>query len=116
MITYLSKLMMSAGIIVVVSELGKRVSWLAALVASLPLISIISITWVYVETKDAPKVIDLRPGILWAILPSLTFFIVLPVCLRNNISFPLSMIISIAVMFIGYLLYVAFMRQIGITV
>ena len=110
---YLIKLFVSAGIIVIVSELGKRISWLAALVASLPLISILSLFWLYVETKDVTKVINLSYGILFAVIPSLTLFIVLPIFLKYQINFYLSLILAIAIMFIGYLIYTYFMTSIG---
>ena len=53
---YLIKTLLSALIIVLVSELAKTTTWLAALITSLPIVSIIAITWLYIETQDTAKV------------------------------------------------------------
>jgi hypothetical protein len=111
---YLLKLFISAATIVIVSELGKRVSWLSALVASLPLTSILALTWLYIDTGSLEKVVALSQGIFLAVLPSLTFFIVLPIALKWTQSFGLSMGISVLVMFVGYLVYVAVLNHFGI--
>ena len=108
------KLFLSALIIASVSELGKKFSWIAAILASLPLISIIAMSWLYIETKDVQKVISLSNGIFWAVLPSLLFFIVLPILLKLNINFTLAMLISMAVMFLGYVLYISVLNILGI--
>ena len=110
MVQYILKLAISALTIVIVSEVGKRVSWLAALIASLPLTSILAICWLYLDTKNTSKVIDLTQSIAIAIVPSLIFFIVFPLMLKNNISFITSLIISIGIMFCGYLLYTLCMK------
>lgn len=110
MVLYILKLFISALLIVLVSELGKRVSWLAALVASLPLTSLLALTWVYFETRSVEKVVALSQDIFWAVIPSLTFFIVFPIVMKWNIPFAFSMIISIAVMFLGYTLYAMVLR------
>lgn len=112
---YIAKLFISAAIIVIVSELGKRVSWLAALVASLPLTSLLALTWLYIDTRSSEKVIALSKDIFWAVLPSLTFFVVFPLAMKLNIPFALSMILSIGIMFIGYVVYIMVLKHIGIT-
>ena len=101
-------------IIAGVSELAKRVSWIAAILASLPLISIFSMIWLYLETKDIEKIISLSNGIFWAVLPSLLFFVVLPVFLKQGLSFPISMLLSITIMAIGYAVYTGVLSFFGI--
>ena len=112
---FMLKVISSALIIAVVSELGKRFTWIAAIIASLPLISILAMTWLYIESKSINKIISLSHGIFWAVLPSLLFFIVLPSLLKSGLSFPLSMLVSIFIMFLGYSLYIAILKSIGIT-
>jgi len=116
MVLYLVKLLISAATIAIVSELGKRVSWLAALVASLPLTSLLALVWLYFETKSIEKVIDLSKGIFWAVLPSLTFFVVFPILMKWSDSFGLSIVLSVTVMFVGYLIYAIALKQFGINV
>ena len=65
MIYYLVKLLLSAVVIVVVSELSKRSTTLGALLASLPLVSILAMIWLHIETGDNAKIAELAGGIFW---------------------------------------------------
>ena len=111
---FLIKLLLSSVIIASVSEIAKRVTWIAAIVASLPLVSILALIWLYYDTHDVQKIISLSNGIFLAVLPSLLFFAILPMFLKMGINFPLAMILSIAVMFLGYSLYAFLLSFFGI--
>ncbi len=104
MIYYLVKLLLSAVVIVVVSELSKRSTTLGALLASLPLVSILAMIWLHIETGDNAKIAELAGGIFWLVLPSLALFVILPAMLRAGWSFWASLGIASAV---TVLLYVA---------
>ena len=71
------KLIITSVVIVSVSEIAKRSSTFAAMLAALPLTSILAMIWLYVDTKDSVKIIDLSYGIFWLVLPTLLFFILL---------------------------------------
>lgn len=107
------KVVFSALVIAGVSELGKKYSVIAAILASLPLVSILAIGWLYIETGDRYKVAELTTGILWAILPSLVFFISLPMLLKTDLNFYLALLISAALTFGGYLIYLAVLKKFG---
>lgn len=108
------KIAVSALIIAAVSETAKRFSLIAAILASLPLVSILSMTWLYVETNDPQKVINLSNGILWAILPSMIFFIALPWLMKMNLNYYWALTISCAIMFASYSGYLILMRRFGL--
>ena len=110
------KIIVTSVIIVSISEIAKRVSWIAAILASLPLTSILAMVWLYVDTKDVEKVITLSNDIFWAVLPSLLFFIVLPAALKMGISFPAAMAMAIVAMFLGYTAYVFLLSHFGIKI
>jgi hypothetical protein len=114
MLYTLIKLFTSAALIVAISELAKRASWLGGLLASLPIISLLAIVWLYLDTRDVEKISNLSSDIFWLVLPSLTFFIALPLLLRMKLNFWLSLCIALAVMFACYLLMVALLKKIGI--
>ena len=59
MIYYLTKLIITAFVIVIVSEVAKKSTYIAAIIISIPLTSILAFTWLYVDTKDYQKK-DLR--------------------------------------------------------
>ncbi|MDB5204712.1 MAG: hypothetical protein JWP09_740 [Candidatus Taylorbacteria bacterium] len=113
---YLIKIIVSALIITLASEISKRLSFIGAIVASLPLTSILAITWLYHDTKDVGKVIDLSHNIFWAVLPSLLFFVTLPTLLKMGFTFNLAMFVSIIVMFLGYTIYALLLTKFGIKI
>src|SRR5215208_5808621 len=77
MTQYLLKIVVSAVIIVAVSEMSKRSTTLGALLASLPLVSVLGMVWLHVETGDDGRVADLAADVFWLVLPSLALFLIL---------------------------------------
>ena len=59
---YFTKLIITAGIIVVISEISKRLPLLGSLIASLPLVSVLGMIWIYGETKDIVRIADHAEG------------------------------------------------------
>ncbi len=108
------KFIITAGVVVGVSEIAKRSSYFAAMLAALPLTSILAMVWIYVDTKDSEKIVDLSYGIFWLVLPTLLFFILLPALLKNHMGFWPSLVISIAVMVVFYLLFAFFGKRLGL--
>ncbi len=108
------KTMLTALIIVAVSEVAKRYTTAAALLAALPLTSLLAMIWIYMDTGDSAKIADLSVGIFWLVLPTLCFFLILPMLIRHEINFWLSMVISCSVMIIIYLLYASIGRKLGL--
>ena len=91
------KTVISAVVIVAVAEIAKRSPLFAGLIASLPLVSVLAIIWLYADTRSAEPVIDLSRSILLMILPSLVFFLALPVALKIGVPFAPALIVAIAV-------------------
>lgn len=108
------KVLLSALIIAGVSELGRRYSLFAAILASLPLTSVLAIAWLYYDTRDTQQVIQLTQSIFWVVLPSLVFFLVLPLLLKAGVSFVPALLASCAVMVVTYWLYTLLLGQLGV--
>ena len=98
------KLVLTAGLIVLVSEVGKRSSFMGALLASLPLVSYLGMIWLYVDTKSTEKVAALSTDIFWLVLPSLPFFLLLATLLKRKVDFTPALAISTLVLIACYLL------------
>lgn len=81
------KTLITAIIVTAISELSRRFSLFAAALASLPLVSILAFVWIYVDTKDSQKLIDMSYDIFWLVLPSLAFFLIFPFLLKQEIAF-----------------------------
>ncbi|MBI9016628.1 MAG: DUF3147 family protein [Phycisphaerae bacterium] len=95
MLQSIIKIAISALIIVIVNELAKSKHMLLATIClSLPLTSLLALTWLYVDTGDTQKVAGLASGTFWMVVPSLVFFIILPLMLKAKFHFSISMIVS----------------------
>ena len=110
------KILISSGIILLVSEIAKKDNLFGSLIASIPLVSVLSMIWLYVDTNDINKVKALANGILWMIVPSMSLFIVLPILINYGIKFYLSLTISILVTMVCYLLTIFIMNYFGFRV
>jgi hypothetical protein len=96
------KVLLTALIVVAVSELARRSTLAGALLASLPLTSLLALTWLYYDTGDAGQAADLARGIFWLVLPSLAFFLAFPAGVRAGWGFWPSMGAGIAATLAGY--------------
>ena len=108
---WLGKGLLSGTIVVAASEIAKKSSIFGALIVSLPIISILSLFWLYNDTKDTTKVADFAEGILWLVIPALSLFIILPYLLRRDWSFEAAMAAGIFATMIAYAIGVYFASQ-----
>lgn len=113
---YAVKILLSSVLLVAISEVAKRSSLMGALLASLPLTSLLAFVWLYLDTGDVSKVAALSSGIFWLVLPSLVLFIVLPQLLKSGWSFWASLASAMLATLAAYFLMLWVLRKFGITV
>jgi hypothetical protein len=99
---FVIKVLITAVMVAAASEIAKRSNWLAAVILSLPLTSVLAFIWIYVDSRDAKKISELSLSTLWMVIPSLAFFICLPVCIKLGVNFWLSFLISVIVTAVVY--------------
>jgi len=112
---YISKVFISAVLIAAISEIAKRSSVMGAILASVPLVSVIAMIWLYHDTGDTAKISSLATSIFWLVIPSLALFVALPVLLKSGMGFYLSLSISIGITIICYFAMLAGLRFFGIS-
>lgn len=115
MFYYALKVLLSALVIVTVTEVAKRHTGFAALVAALPLTSLLAFVWLYVDATPSDRIADLSVQIFWLVLPSLVLFLLLAVLLRQGLNFWLSLAVSIAATAGSYLALLPLLRRFGVT-
>lgn len=113
---YLIKLFVSAGIIVAVSEIAKFNAGLGALVKSLPLVSVLAMIWLYIDTRDTARIAELSTGTFWLVLATLPMFLVLPGLLKAGWAFYPALMLSLAVMALCYVAAVPLLSRFGVTI
>lgn len=114
MIYYIIKIVVSAGLITAISEISKRSSLLGGIFASIPLVSVLAMIWLYIDTHDVDKISKFSTSIFWLVIPSLSLFIVLPLLLKMKLGFYPSLFISILVMVSLYYLMIYVLSKFGI--
>ncbi len=106
------KVIITALLVVGISEAGKRFTTLGAVLASLPLTSLLAFIWIYVDTKDNQKVAALSWEILLMVIPSLVFFMALPLLLKVTRFYP-ALLVSAILTAVVYFLWMMLMRKFG---
>jgi hypothetical protein len=99
---YITKLIITAFLIVFISEIGKKYSLAGALLAAVPLVSILAMTWMYIDTNDSSSAVEFSNRIIWLITPSMILFIAFPILIKNGIGFYPSMFISVSMTILAY--------------
>jgi hypothetical protein len=116
MLAAIVKIAVTAVLVVAITEVAKRSSLMGAVLASIPLTSVLAMIWLYADTGDAEKVAQLATGVFWLVLPSLALFIALPLLLRAGWPFALSLAIACTLTVAAYFLMLAVLRRFGIAV
>jgi hypothetical protein len=114
MLYYALKVVVSALVIVAVTEISKRSAGFAALVASLPLISLLAFVWLHVEGATPAQIAALSSQIFWLVLPSLLLFILLSLLLKHGLGFWLSLGLSVAATIAFYFVLLPLLRRLGV--
>ncbi|MGL4316528.1 MAG: DUF3147 family protein [Pseudomonas sp.] len=73
------KYLITAGVVVLVSELAKRSDKLGGFVAALPLVTLLTLVWLYIEKQPSIKIENHAWYTFWYVLPTLPMFLVFPV-------------------------------------
>jgi hypothetical protein len=95
---YVLRVLLSGILIVIISEVAKRQSLVAATIASLPWIAISSFLWLYHDTHSSEKISALSMNIFWMVIPSLSFFPLLSLLLKYQINFYASVLLAALMM------------------
>jgi hypothetical protein len=115
MLHYALKVIISALLIVAISEIAKRSTGFAALVASLPLTSLLAFVWLHMEASPPERIAQLSSEIFWLVLPSLLLFLLLPLLLKQGLSFWVSLGLSVAATAGCYIALLPLLRRMGVS-
>lgn len=116
MLYYLLKAAVSGAIVLAVSEVARRSTFFGALVASLPLTSLLAFLWLYKDTSDASRVAELSSQVFWLVIPSLALFLVFPWLVGRGFGFWSSLGLGALATVLAYLAMLPLVRQLGASV
>ena len=109
----ISKYFITAALVVLISELAKRSDKLGALVAALPLVTVLTLIWLYVENQPQEKIANHAWYTFWYVVPTLPMFLAFP-ALLPRIGFWLTLLACIIITTICFGLFALAVRNFGI--
>ncbi|MBB6056182.1 DUF3147 family protein [Tolumonas osonensis] len=109
----ITKYLITAGMVVLISELAKKSDRIGALVASLPLVTILTLIWLFVEGQSASKISNHAYYTFWYVIPTLPMFILFPYFM-SRFGFILTLLISIGLTIVTFVLFAALVKRFGI--
>src|SRR3989338_2375431 len=113
-LTLITKYAVTAFMIVLVSEVAKRTDRLGALIASLPLVTILVMVWLHLEKQGNQKIGNHAYYTFWYVLPTLPMFLVMPWLMAKGVNFWVSLGICALVTFGCFVLTALVTRRFGV--
>jgi hypothetical protein len=109
----ITKYLITAAMVVAISELAKRSDRLGGLVAALPLVTFLALVWLYLEKQPAEKIASHAWYTFWYVLPTLPMFLAFPLLLPR-LGFWLTMAASVTITLCCFVVFALIVRQFGI--
>ncbi|MCB1171983.1 MAG: DUF3147 family protein [Leptospiraceae bacterium] len=113
MIWLLVKYFVTAALVVLISEIARRSDKLGALIASLPLVTLLTLFWLHFEQQADQKIVNHAWYTFWYVVPTLPMFLLFPY-LYPRLGFWLTLVASIAITILCFLGWARLIRPLGI--
>lgn len=109
----LTKYFITAGLIVLISEVAKRSDRLGGLIAALPIVTFLTLFWMFFENQSQEKIANHAYYTFWYVIPTLPMFIIFPWIL-NKLGFWGAMGVSTLLTVISFTVMVTLLKPFGI--
>ena len=109
----IGKYLITAALVIVVSEAAKRSDKLGGFIAALPLVTILTLIWLYVENQSQEKIANHAWYTFWYVLPTLPMFLAFP-ALLNKFGFWPALAASALITILCFGLLAAVLQKYGI--
>ncbi|MBY0445372.1 MAG: DUF3147 family protein [Burkholderiales bacterium] len=107
------KYLITASLVVLISEIAKRSDKLGALVASLPLVTLLTLFWLYIEGASKSSIANHAYYTFWYVVPTLPMFLAFPYLL-SRFNFWLAILISILLAVACFIVFALVVKRFGI--
>ncbi len=107
------KYLVTAGVVVLVSEFAKRSDKLGGLIAALPLVTVLTLIWLYVEQQPVSKIANHAYYTFWYVLPTLPMFLLFPYLLPKW-GFAITLLTCVIFTMLFFLIFAYVMGKFGI--
>jgi hypothetical protein len=113
-LAFVTRALLSGLIVALIALVAKRSPAAGALVASLPLISILGMIWLWRDTHDTTLMARHVEATFWYVLPSLPMFLAVPALLRNGVNFWVSLAAGCVMTLLLYLVTISIAAHFGV--
>lgn len=114
MTAFAIRAILSGIIIALIALISRKAPAAGALIASLPLISVIGMIWLWRDTTDPQLLANHAEATFWYVLPSLPMFLLMPWILRSGYGFWVALVAGIATTIILYLITIVIAARFGV--
>ena len=108
-----TKYFLTAGMVVLISELAKRSDRLGGFIAALPLMTLLTLLWLYFENQSDEKIASHAYYTFWYVIPTLPMFLLFPYLLPR-IGFWLTLAACVGLTVLCFGLFALLVRNIGV--
>ncbi len=108
------KYAVTALLIVVISEVAKRSGKMGALIASLPMVTILTLIWLYVEKQPTEKLHAHAYYTFWYVIPTLPMFLLMPWLFDQGWTFWPNLAVNLVVTVVFFVLFALVLKNFGI--
>lgn len=108
-----TKYLVTAGLVVLISEVAKISGKSGALIAALPLVTVLVLIWMHIEGQSAERISSHAWYTFWYVIPTLPMFLVFPY-LMERFNFWIALGVSALITLLCFALFSLLVRRIGV--
>ena len=109
----ITKYLLTAGMVVFISEVAKRSDKLGGFIAALPLMTLLTLTWLFIESQPEEKIANHAYYTFWYVIPTLPMFLLFPYLLPK-LGFWLTMAACVVATVVCFSLFALLMKNFGV--
>jgi uncharacterized membrane protein (GlpM family) len=108
-----TKYLITAAVVVFISEVAKRSDKLGGLIAALPMVTFLALIWLYVEKQPIEKISNHAWYTFWYVVPTLPMFLAFPF-LHESIGFWPTIATCIGITIVCFVVFALIVKRFGI--
>ena len=109
----ITKYLITAGVVVLISEVAKRSDKLGGLIAALPMVTFLALIWLYVEKQPMEKISNHAWYTFWYVVPTLPMFLAFPF-LHERIGFWPTIVACVGITIVCFAMFAFIVKRFGI--
>jgi len=109
----LIKYLITAAVVVLVSEFAKASDKLGGVIAALPLVTVLTLIWLYLEKQPMSKISNHAYYTFWYVIPTLPMFLLFPYLLPKW-GFWSTLLSCVVVTLVIFYVYAVILKQFGV--